>query len=95
MFHIHRNAEFKMPDDQGGYLQKTCEIVSFVVNLLNIYASFRGGVSTKIHLKNLLRMKIRRKIILRMENHREIFLSASNLKSSNVIGQIRSLTIII
>ena len=40
-------------------------------------------------------MKIRRKIILRMENHREIFLSASILKSSNVIGQIRSLTIII
>ena len=40
-------------------------------------------------------MKIRRKIFLRVENHREIFLSASNLKSSNVIGQIRSLTIII
>ena len=69
--------------------------MSFVVNLHKIHASSRGGVGTKIHLKNLLRMKIRRKIILRMENHREIFLSASNLKSSNVIGQIRSLTIII
>ena len=58
------------------------EIVRFVVNLLNIYASFRGGVRTKIHLKILLRVKIRRKI----------FLSASNLKSSNVIGQIDNLT---
>ena len=79
-----QNPLYQIGNSKIGIYKKCAvyNIVTFVVNHHNIYASFRAyfRVSKKIHIK----------ILLRMNNYREVFLNTSNLKSSNMIGQIHS-----